>query len=553
MVVTKAVQWYRLATNTQKDYTMQALQRWNNSMWASLEESVTPLPRGSNSSKLAHALPAAVWLPGALATGTVVAACRLASYATSFFCSQQAPAPDAKEDFSAVCNDSRLWRQLGDLQPQVTLGEDCPDFMFGVATCTFQDSGAVYCPNSQWAEWEKKCLPAKNRSQDSASLFKLYATAEGCKEFSDRLKKLGVNSYRFSVEWSQIQPTQYTFDQDVLAIYINLCKHLRDEGIIPMVTLHHFSEPTWFHDLGSFEKEENIAYFVDFSSRVFEQMTQDYKGKPLVEHVCTINEPEAEATLRYGLGQFSPGKYAAVETMGIFLKTVLKAHVAVYAVLKKMNPRVNVGIVHAAFDFIPSNTLVYPVTRYINRIMNEAPFRFFSEGKFELKVPFLCNIVEEGLDAKTDFVGLQYYARPIVGFTGSTVQHDGEAMTDMWFREDPAGLYEAILSAHKAYKAPVIITENGISTHSDEQRSRYMLRALYATQKAQEVIGKNNLQGYFAWSFCDNFEWTFGLDPQRFGAYGVEKIDGKRVLAQEPKPGMASFVAVTRAWQKKFA
>lgn len=528
---------------------MQALQRWNNSMWASLEEAITPLPRGSNDSKIAHALPAALWLPSALATGTAVSACRLAGYAASFFCSQQVAGANPDTDFSSVCNDSRLWSKLGDLQSKVTLGQDNPDFLFGVATCTFQDSGSTYCPNSQWAEWEKKCLPANNRSQDSASLFKLYATAEGCKEISDRLKKLGVNSYRFSVEWSQIQPTQHTFDEDVLAVYINLCKHLRDEGITPMVTLHHFSEPQWFHDLGSFEKEENIKHFVDFSTRVFGQITQNYNGKSLVEHVCTINEPEAEATLRYGLGQFSPGKYGAVETMGIFLKTALKAHVAVYAVLKKMAPGVQVGIVHAAFDFIPANTLFFPLTRYINRIMNQAPFRFFNEGKFELKVPFVCNIVEEGIDAKTDFVGLQYYARPIIGFTGSTTQHEGEAMTHMWFREDPAGLYEAIIDAHRAYKAPVIITENGISTHSDEQRSRYMLRALYASQKAQEVIGKNNLQGYFAWSFCDNFEWTFGLDPQRFGAFAVDSVNGKRELAQEPKPGMDSFIKVTNAWK----
>lgn len=78
-----------------------------------------------------------------------------------------------------------------------------------------------------------------------------------------------------------------------------------------------------------------------------------------------------------------------------------------------------------------------------------------------------------------------------------------------------------------------------------------MQRALYATQMAQNVIGQANLKGYFAWSFCDNSEWVFGLDPQKFGTYALTKIDGKRVLESDPKPGMDSFIRVTKAWQNK--
>lgn len=519
---------------------MQTIRAWNDSLWSSFEESITPLPAGSTDSKIAHTLPASALLP-ALGTGCLVAAANLTSHAASFFSEEE----DPQKDFSAVCRDSRLWSKLGDLQAKVRLGQDNPNFLFGVATSTFQDSGAIHCPQSQWETWEKKYLPAENCSQDSANLFVLYQTPAGRKEITDRLHKLGVTSYRFSVEWSQIQPERDIFEDSVLTIYVDLCKHLRDQGIQPMVTLHHFSEPKWFHEAGSFEKEENIAPFVEFSKRTFTALTRAYYGKPLVEFFCTINEPAVEAIMRYVKGDFSPGTLLRYDRAGMFLKTVLKAHIKAYTVLKEIAPLVQIGIVHQAFNCVPKNPLLFPATRYINRLMNEAPLRFFKEGKFELKIPLLCNIVEEGLQPKTDFVGLQYYSRPLIGLLGSTSRH--EPMTTMPWREDPEGLYEAILESHAAFKAPVIITENGISTTNDEQRSRYMLRALYATQKAQEVIGKANLKGYYVWSFCDNSEWIFGLDPQKFGVYAVEKVNGKRVLATEPKLGMESFIKVAKA------
>jgi len=518
---------------------MHTLYAVNNRLWTALEEALTPLPRGSKDSRIMHALPAAYLLPGAVATG-------LASCVASLF--SREVARDPREDFSAVCRDSRLWEKLGPLEPR--LGLENPNFLIGTATSTFQDSGAVNCPNSQWADWEKGCVKEGNRSEDSANLFQLYRTAKGRKEIGERLKKIGANSYRFSVEWSQIQPTAKRFDNKVMQVYIAFCKYLRDEGIQPMVTLHHFSEPKWFHKLGSFEKEENIGYFVDFAKKAFTALTVPYHGKPIVEYFCTINEPTVEAMLRNITGEFSPGNRLHIEKAAIFLKTMLKAHIRTYEELKAIAPEVTVGIVHQPFTIIAQNPLLNPLARYINRFTNEAASNLFKTGKFELKIPFFCNVVEEGLKAKTDVVFLQYYVRSVFGFFGPTSFH--EPMTGMPWREDPEGIYEAIIEAHHSFKAPVMISENGISTKSDEQRARYMSRALFATQKAQEVIGKDNFQGYFLWSFCDNSEWAFGLDPQKFGAYAVNSENGKRFLAKEPKPGIAPFIKVAQAWQARW-
>jgi beta-glucosidase len=197
--------------------------------------------------------------------------------------------------------------------------------------------------------------------------------------------------------------------------------------------------------------------------------------------------------------------------------------------------------VHQYLRFIPTTVVVGSGIQYLTLLTNEVSLKYFKTGKFELKVPFLCNIAEEGPRPKFDFIGVQYYARPVIGLTGPTSYH--EPMTQMPFREDPEGIKEAIVETHKATGKPVIVTENGISTHDPVQRNRYMLRALYATREAAKVIGEENFWGYFVWSFGDNLEWDMGMKPQAFGLYALTE----KGLALDPKPGTETLQKVAEA------
>ena len=520
-----------------------SMEMLNTHIWTLVEEALTPLPNGSKASPIYHALSCCPLFPAGLVTGSLVLAEKTIRYGASFFTKKKEN--DPLLDFSSVEQDSRLWSKLGDLQSKITLGLSNPNFLLGTATCTYQDSGAENCQNSQWASWELKKVPEDNRSGKSADLFSLYQTTSGRQEIIDKLHKLGVNTYRFSIEWSHIEPREGEFHKEMLDVYIDLCKALRDAGIQPLVTLHHFSEPKWFHEKGSFEKEENIPYFERFVKYVSGPMTQPYKRSTnLVPYVCTINEPTIEAFSRYVLQAFSPGDTLNFKRAGLFLKGVLKAHTIAYDLLKAKAPQMQVGIVHQYLAFEAANPLLSFVPRYFNRLTNETALRFFKTGLFELKIPFLCNIHEQ-MEAKpqTDCVGLQYYARPVIGFTGSIGYHEPQTLMPM--REDPAGLYRAVIETHKAFQKPIIVTENGISTNSDEQRSRYLERALYALQRAQDIVGKENVLGYFVWSLCDNFEWDRGMKPQAFGLYSVQ--DGK--LSQQPKMGADPFIQLAKTWQ----
>ncbi|MBS0616265.1 MAG: glycoside hydrolase family 1 protein [Verrucomicrobia bacterium] len=470
-------------------------------------------------------------LPYGIAAGTVVILTKVFRYGYSYFTKRK---EDPINDFSSVCRNPRLWEKIPQNTP-IELGKGNPHFLVGAATCTYQDSGSINCINSQWALREKT-MPANNRSSKGPNLFEVYQNDP--QQIIDRLKKLGVNSYRFSIEWSHIQPhSEKDFDEVKLQVYVNFCKKLKESGIKPMITLHHFSEPQWFYKLGSFEKEENIQHFVNFCVKVFPTLAEH------CDYFCTINEPTIEAFSRYVRGAFLPCVTIDFKRGGDFLRGALKAHNLVYEKLKALKPTAQIGIVHQRLSFRAANPLLYPITRTLSYFVNEVTLNYFKTGIFEMKILFFCRMRDEKLGKlKTDFIGLQYYVRPLIGFGPTS---DFAPMTQMPFHEDPEGIYEAILEVHEATEKPIIVTENGISTHDDTQRARYMWRALYATAEAAKKIRKEglmateNLLGYYVWSLCDNFEWDMGMNPQKFGAYSMEN----GTITQNPKEGMKPFIA----------
>jgi beta-glucosidase len=526
----------------------------NNAVWSAIENClVPPLPTTSwyYSTVLKNSVIAVCLLPVGIITGTFAGFHKACSYAAHYFSSKI----DPKEHFQAVVDDATLWSQIGTdaiIEEELT---NNPNKMIepeieGVGTSTFQDS-PLFCPDSQWGPkgWQQQ-IPEADRPGFNSKLFELYQTSGGRREVISQLKKLNITTYRFSIEWSHLEPSQGTWNQENMNTYIQMCKDLRDAGIDPTITLLHFSEPIWFHEMGSFEKEENIQHFESFASSVFDQLTQDYNGKPLVERFFTINEPAIDAFSRYLLGTFGPGIKMNFTKAGTFLKNALKAHCAVYEILKKKDfPTVKVGIIHQYLRMRPTNFLLIPACRYFTRFLNDVPMNFFrSGGKFDLKVPFLCNIEEqctkEGSPPTTDIVGTQCYARPWIGVTGPT--SCGEPMTMMPFQEDPAVVYEAIKETHEAFKAPVLVTEIGISTNDNEQRKRFMLRSRYAIRQAVKDVGPNNVLGMIWWCLGDNMELERGMN-QCFGQFALTD----RGLEAEPKQGTLASIRVAKAWRER--
>ena len=414
-------------------------------------------------------------------------------------------------------------------------------FFWGTATASHQVEGG--CTNNNWFKWESAIDENGNpRIKDN------QISGIACDHWNrynddiSLIKELGVNYYRLSLEWSKIETEKGIFNEDALDHYSDVIDSLIKNDIVPVITLHHFTNPIWFDDMGGFEKEDNIDHFISFCEVVFNRYSDRVKDW------CTINEPEVYSVMGYFAGVFPPGQknpQLAVEV----LKNLLVAHTKVYHVLKKLPNGLEseIGIVKNIMQFDPYrrwNLLDWMVCSIVNKIYNGIALSYLKTGKINVYYQFFVKMKYEDSDAAqaTDFFGLNYYSHNYLKFKFNPNEFfenkffDNDIMTDMPYVIYPEGLYRAIKSAEIVGK-PIIITENGIADDKDDRRTLYIERYIYAMNRAMQE--GSDIRGYFYWSLMDNFEWAEGYD-MRFGLYEVDFKTQKRTLRE----GSRKFVEI---------
>jgi beta-glucosidase len=174
-------------------------------------------------------------------------------------------------------------------------------FLWGAATSAYQIEGDL--TNNNWYVWERtKQANGRDRimrgevAGKAANHYKLY------KEDVKLIADFGLNAYRFSIEWSRIEPQEGKFDLKAIEQYRNLIRELKRRGVEPMITLHHFTDPLWFTAKGGFEKEENLQYWLRYANRMF----GEYQSE--VVYWSTFNEFNLYPLSGYLEGGFPPGK-----------------------------------------------------------------------------------------------------------------------------------------------------------------------------------------------------------------------------------------------------
>lgn len=401
--------------------------------------------------------------------------------------------------FRAIYADSRKWE--GVELPKTP--DWIKNLLVGTATSEYQYSGKDNCPHAQWARWEERALPLEERSGTACNLW------TDPERVIQTLKKLHLTTFRFSLEWSNIEPQKGEFNETAIQHYVHFCKRLKEEGIEPMATLHHFTHPEWFEAEGGFEKEENIHHFVSFSKKMYSHL------HPYVNYWNTINEPGILAFSGYTIGHFPPEK-KNIGLAAIFLKNLLVAHCETYRALKEIREDRQIGLVHQALKFVPQrrwNPIEVIASSYLTRMTNDVIMRFLETGVFHYKIPLFANVFHEEREIHqlNDFIGINCYARPLIGMGFyktilDSTHYSHEAMTGMPFREDPAAIYGAIMEMHEKTGKPIFVTEAGIATEDEEQRKRYMERVFYAIHQA--IQEGADVQGIYIWSLLKNFEWN---------------------------------------------
>ncbi len=409
-------------------------------------------------------------------------------------------------------------------------------FLWGAAGAEFQDSGAHYAPGktavSNWYNWEST-HHADGRPHIDGGARSGSGNDHWTKTTEDiaLMKELGLTSYRFSVDWSIIEPEQGTLDVDALEHYQDFCRALVEAGIKPMITLHHFVHPLWFEKLGAFEKHCNIAYFVNFSVKMFNAL------KSFNPIWCTINEPGIYAMQGYIRGEFPPGKVREFQLAGTVCCNLMLAHTAVYRAIKSQpgGEKSEIGIVHNVMKFIPYssiNPIEKAVALYFNTIGSSAVSNFLRSGDFSFYLPGMASVSMPGIfdknDKPFDFIGLNYYSYPLVNIGSNIFQpfgtscYPGETMTDMPYRMYEAGMLDAIKELSEL-GLPIYITENGVCDLKDTLRSTWITKHLKVIDTAINTLGCD-IRGYYYWTLVDNFEWAMGFEP-RFGLYAVNFHD----------------------------
>ena len=393
-------------------------------------------------------------------------------------------------------------------------------FLWGTATAAHQVEGNN--TNNQWWMWEQ-AGHTKGTSGLAADWW-----GGRWKEDLDRAAEGGQNAHRFSVEWSRIQPTPDTWDEDALERYRNLLRGMRDRGITPMVTLHHFSDPMWFYEMDAWENEQAPALFEKFVRKTVQAL------KEYCTLWCTINEPNVYALLGYVTGDF-PTKHRGTNVAMQVMANMLRGHAAAYRAIHEIQPESRVGYAHQHRPMVPKRSW-NPLDRLMRSIRfggaNMAFPSAISTGV--MKTPIARVNIPEAKGTQ-DFLGLNYYtvetvsfhpSKPRELFTHSGYLDDADLSETKFLANIPEGLFQSIKWAVQTYpNLPIIITENGVEDASDRMRPRYLAQHIHQVWRA--VNFNWPVKGYFHWTLVDNFEWERGW-TQRFGLWGLDPETQKR-------------------------
>jgi beta-glucosidase len=426
-----------------------------------------------------------------------------------------------------------------------TLGTGLPrGFRMGTATAAHQVEGGL---DNDWTDWERGAFPdgtphIKGNEQSGRA-------ADSWNRFDDDLQamqQLGATAYRFSVEWSRLEPTEGAWDAEAMARYREWTVKLRAAGIEPMVTLHHFTLPKWVAARHGFETEDTQAAFVAFVRRVAEALGDT------VDVWCPFNEINVYAAQGYLEGVWPPGVKDDTRRQVTVMANMLKAHAKAAAALREVDTvdadgdgqATVITTAHHVRVFQPASHSVLDtaIAGLTDDVVNEAVPRALKTGRIRLSVPGTIDIDEsvDGLAGSIDVLGLNYYTRDIVraDFSRASLStltyRAGRPANDLGWDLYPDGLY-LMLTRFAAYGWPLVITENGTADRDDSFRTVYLAQHVAAIERA--VREGVDVRGYYHWSLIDNFEWAEGYSAR----FGLFRVDFGGTLDRTPTKAVEAF------------
>ncbi|MBC8095603.1 MAG: family 1 glycosylhydrolase [Akkermansiaceae bacterium] len=387
-------------------------------------------------------------------------------------------------------------------------------FLWGTATSTTQIEGHI---DNEWTDFI-----ARDGRTCGVACDSLHRYAEDV----EWMTRLGVNAYRFGLEWSRLQDRAFgPLNPTALARYADQLDRLNAAGITPMVVLHHFSNPPWINRSGGWTNPATIAAFVDYAAK----LVQALRGR--VRLWNTFNEPDTYACCGYLIAEFPPLKKFRVDAFRAVIRNMAEAHRQICPVIRQTGSEL--GLVEVGFS---KNWTFFEAYRQASLWdVAIAAFAHSQINEFVLESFHPAS----GTEGAT-FLGVNYYGRirfrnlqplvPTFGFTCAELAQLGVQCDDMLERY-PAGLESALKHLSQTCSLPVYLTEHGSASDDEAFRERDLKENLAALHRA--LKHGVDLRGFFYWSLLDNFEWQFGY-TKKFGLIGVDFSDPKLPRTMKP-------------------
>jgi len=344
----------------------------------------------------------------------------------------------------------------------------------------------------------------------------------------DLVASLGLTAYRFSVEWSRVEPARGEVDDEALAHYEAVVDGCLTRGLAPIITFSHFTAPHWFACAGSWLAAGAAEDFGRFCGRVMDcfgdrialAMTLNEPDLPrmlqamdLPEETWEVNRVAlAAASRRAGVERYRSGNVVLPEEMDALRDGLMAGHRAAKAAIKARRPDLPVGFALAMTDdvAIPGGEARRDGQR--------------------------AQVYDDwlALASDDDFIGVQNYEQLVYGPDGLVPPPAGEALNDMGTPVRPESLANAVRYAYSKAGVPILVSEHGLCTHDDSLRAGFIAPAVAGLQQA--MADGIPVLGYCHWTLMDNFEWVFGYGKQ-FGLYEVDR----QTFARTAKPSAAAY------------
>lgn len=395
----------------------------------------------------------------------------------------------------------------GPLRAQATPRRAFPEgFIWGAATAGHQVEGNDTASDTWFLE-NIQPTAFTEPAGDAANSFHLWPVD------LDLCVAMGLNAYRFSVEWSRIEPERGLVSQAMLDHYTRMVEGCHKRGLRPIVTFNHFTSPRWFAAAGGWLNPEAADLFAAQCERVMRAMGDG------IDHAVTFNEPnlpklldsldlppQLKAAQRANLDRagaltgserFVATNVTRPEDMAPIEQGMLVGHARARAAIKAIRSDLPVGASVAIFD-----DQAAPGGEAMRDRMRAHLYGLWMEAARE-----------------DDFLGVQNYERAVWGPQGRLPAPDNAVRGHMGAEVYPASLAGAVRYAHAATGRPILVTEHGVSANDDAIRQWFIPESLgHLHQAIAEGIP---VKGYCHWSLLDNFEWIFGYGP-KFGLHSVD-------------------------------